>query len=148
MYEGKWTQLWLDYHRIYEGNGIWTTALMGFDVAQVLISNALKEFKKGMNALTGEAVLDVEESAPAGATDVLKLSVSRNDKVPKEGYSIQGSTEGILLEASDENGVLYGVFAILRQIACGKRATDKVNWWVPSLRWHLKSVDYLKAGQT
>ena len=125
MGKQEWTQLWLDYHRAYEGDGLWKTVLEGFSKDSVVVSNALCEFKRAIAALTGEEVVD------SGSADKT-LKISENKTVPAEGYHIQGSSDGILLEASDDRGVLYGVFAILRQIACGKRAFEVGETAFPS----------------
>ncbi|RKM59943.1 alpha-glucuronidase [Butyrivibrio sp. CB08] len=114
----KWTQLWLDYHKMYEGQKSWIIAVTGFDKENKVLRNALSEFEKGILAMTLETVTE-EVSA-----DALTFTISQNRTLPIEGYRIDGSHDGILLEAFDEKGVLYGVFAILRQIACGKRATE------------------------
>ena len=37
----KWTQLWLEYHKAYEGDGAWTIALEGFSDSQVVVANAI-----------------------------------------------------------------------------------------------------------
>ena len=125
----KWTELWLDYRRAYDGDGIWKVTFDGFSDNQVVIANAIYEFRKGIEALTGEPVL---ESGKNSDSKDLTLSLVKKDRIPSEGYRIAGSAEGITVEASDERGVLYGVFAILRQIACGKRAGDVAEEAAPS----------------
>ncbi|MBP3813419.1 MAG: alpha-glucuronidase, partial [Butyrivibrio sp.] len=127
MQSEKWTQLWLDYHKMYDGKDSWIIAVTGFDKESTIIANALKEFAKGLEALTGETVLGTSE-----VMNALTFTVSQNVTLPKESYRIEGSHDGILLEASDENGVIYGVFAILRQVACGKKATEVAETKAPS----------------
>ena len=127
MQSEKWTQLWLDYHKMYDGKDSWIIAVTGFDKESTIIANALKEFTKGLEALTGETVLGTSE-----VMNALTFTVSQNVTLPKESYRIEGSHDGILLEASDENGVIYGVFAILRQVACGKKATEVAETKAPS----------------
>ncbi len=121
MKVNEWTQLWLDHHRMYEGSGVWALELAGFDKDRAVIKSAIREFKRGMEALTGEKTLET-----ASGSDTHKLIISQNSALSKESYHFEGSADGITLEALDENGVLYGVFAILRQIACGKKA-DQVS---------------------
>ncbi|MCR5671946.1 MAG: alpha-glucuronidase [Butyrivibrio sp.] len=116
----NWTQLWLDYHRVYEGSGHWTATLQGFDKNLPVVANALKEFKRGIEALTGAKYEEKPHKASENV-DNQTLMVARSETIAKEAYRIEGSKSGISLEASDENGVLYGVFAILRQIACRKK---------------------------
>ena len=127
MQSEKWTQLWLDYHKMYDGKDSWITAVTGFDKESIIIKNALKEFARGMDALTGETVLFTSESANA-----LTFTISQNTTMARESYRIEGSHDGILLEAADERGVIYGVFAILRQIACGRKATEVAEIKAPS----------------
>ena len=114
----NWTQLWLNYHRVYEGDGTWNIALQGFDGSNAVVSNAIAEFKKAVELLTGEQVSDTADSSN------LTLSITKDAEIPAEGYSIEGNADGILLKASYANGLLYGIFAILRRIACGKRADE------------------------
>ena len=126
----KWTQLWLDYHRVYEGNGAWETRLSGFSEKDKAVANALCEFQRGIRALTGETAISSSGADNEKGAHLLKIVMA--DSIPSQGYSIKGSSEGILLEASDESGVLYGVFAILRGIACGKRADELADSSSPS----------------
>lgn len=123
-----WTQLWLNYHRIYEGDGAWNITLEGFSDSDAAISNAICEFRKAIELLTGEQVSDQAESGKKALT----LKIAKVASISAEGYNIKGSTNGIDLSASDANGVLYGVFAILRLIACGKRADEVAETASPS----------------
>ena len=86
----KWTQLWLDYHKVYEGDGVWATKLEGFSDSQVVVANALYEFRRGIEALTGELVPDSgKDKADDGKT--LTLTIQNNKAIPSEGYHIEGS---------------------------------------------------------
>ena len=128
----NWTQLWLDYHRVYEGEGSWKIELESFSENDAVISNALSEFKRGISALTGEEVaLNIDGKtedikADADSFKMRILTIASNSSIPSQGYMVNGGSDGIKLEASDNLGALYGVFAILRSIACGKRA-DELN---------------------
>ncbi len=127
----KWTQLWLEYHKAYDGDGAWSVAFEGFSDNQVVIANAIYEFRRGIEALTGEMVLESGRD-DAGKCKVRTLTICNNQSVPAEGYHIEGSEKGILVEASEERGVLYGVFAILRQIACGRKSFEVKESAAPS----------------
>ncbi len=130
MEESKWTKMWLDYHRIYDGGRVWKMVLGGFMEDQAVIASAIFEFKRAIEALTGEQVIDVKKDGTAG--NLRTMCIKKQDSVPVEGYRIAGNEEGIVLEASDERGVLYGIFAIIRQIACGKRAEEVAEVASPS----------------
>ena len=123
-----WTQLWLNYHKVYEGDGAWNISLEGFSDSDAVISNAICEFKKAIELLTGEQVSDQAEAGKKALT----LKIAKVASISAEGYNIKGNANGIDLGASDANGVLYGVFAILRQIACGKRADEVAETAAPS----------------
>ena len=127
----KWTQLWLEYHKAYDGDGVWSISLDGFSDSQVVVANALYEFRRGIEALTGERVLESGKDEAEGNT-VLTLTISNKESVPAEGYHIEGNEDGILVEASDERGVLYGIFAILRKIACGQKPIEVKETASPS----------------
>ena len=123
-----WTQLWLNYHRAYEGEGTWNIALEGFESSDAVVSNAICEFKKAVVLLTGEQVTNTAGSSSRSLT----LKITNDAEIPAEGYAIEGGSDGIALKASDANGVLYGVFAILRQISCGRRADEVKETASPS----------------
>ena len=96
-----WTQLWLNYHRVYEGDGVWNISLEGFSDSDAVISNAICEFKKAIELLTGEQVSDSSEAGKKALT----LKIAKVASISAEGYNIKGSTNGIDLSASDANGV-------------------------------------------
>ena len=122
MEEAKWTRMWLDYHRIYDGDMDFKVSLDGFAEDTAVIASALFEFRKAIGELTGVKVIDVRKDRVIG--NLKTLSIKKTDSVPPEGYRVAGSDDGITVEASDERGVLYGIFSIIRQIACGKRAEE------------------------
>lgn len=109
----NWTQLWLTYEpKEDRGNSklIKSVAIEDFDRENKVIVSALLELKSGCRGMLGTEPVFTEE----GAT----LTIRRNTQIKAEGYRIRGFKEdGMLLEAADENGVLYGVFHLLRTIA-------------------------------
>ena len=79
-----WTQLWLNYHRAYEGEGTWNIALEGFESSDAVVSNAICEFKKAVVLLTGEQVTDTADSSSRSLT----LKITNDAEIPAEGYAI------------------------------------------------------------
>ena len=109
----KWTQLWLAYEPKEDmGNGAFvkTVAVEGFDIKEAVMISALKELKRGVLGMLG---ICPEASIGKEAALVLR----RNRQIKAEGYYLYGNKERLVLEAADENGVLYGIFHILRMIA-------------------------------
>ncbi len=147
MQEMNWTQLWLDYRSRKDcGNGVYFTraALAGFSTEDRVAAHALEELEKGAAGMLG-AVVSVTTDI-GSASLILKRcggegsqkSVSREGKgsqesgrcgdgdavsekrIRPEGFALQ-EREGVLtISAVDENGLLYGVFALLRQVAMEK----------------------------
>ena len=117
MQKTDWTQLWLKYERKRDcGNGAYVAkaALKGFSAENRVIAHALEELNNGIHGMLGITVRMVSD--PGEASLVLGNSTDRK----KEGFSLR-EQEGVLtLSAADENGLLYGVFHLLRLIAMEK----------------------------
>lgn len=114
----QWTQGWLSYstkkacenHKYVE-----KISFQGFDKENIVLQNAIKELELGITGmLSVKTEISFEKQLSAG------LLIIKNDEIAVEGYIIE-EKEGILtLQASDENGMLYGVFELLRQISMEK----------------------------
>ncbi|RKM55167.1 alpha-glucuronidase [Butyrivibrio sp. X503] len=100
MEKKKWSELWLSYDKVTELGGSQTLTIEGFDAENRIIKSAAKELERGFNGFA-------------------KISFVRESSVAKEGYEIAGADSKITVKASDENGILYGVFALLRNLAMG-----------------------------
>lgn len=114
----QWTQGWLLYaHKKACGNHkfVEKVSFQGFDEENVILQNAIKELETGIfGMLSLKPSISFEESLTDG------LQIVKSADTPAEGYKIE-EKEGLLsLFAGDENGMLYGVFAILRQISMEK----------------------------
>lgn len=120
--EQKWTQLWLKYEKKQDkGNAafIQQVGVRGFDTNSLVIANALKELQAGVCGMLGISPKLSEEEAPKAG-----MMIVRDSEIGSEGYRIFVSDKVLTLEASDEKGVLYGVFHILREIAMEKPLLD------------------------
>lgn len=83
-----------------------------------IADTAKQECIAGMQRLFGE---DVWQDNAANT-----VSLTINPELPSEGYRINGDSAQILVEGADYNGVLYGVFALLRLVAQG-RCLDQIS---------------------
>lgn len=120
--EQKWTQLWLKYEKKQDkGNGafIQQVVVRGFDTSSLVIANALKELQAGVGGMLGISPKLSEEEAPKTG-----MMIVRDSEIGSEGYRISVSEDVLTMEASDEKGVLYGVFHLLRVIAMEKPLLD------------------------
>lgn len=112
--KNEWTQAWLAYEKREEkGNGAYfaSVAVNDFDAENVIVQSALKELKKGIKGM-----LDAEPMMADKATFVMKKDIALN----AEGYTLTEADGVLTLAAGGENGLLYGVFEVLRRIAMEK----------------------------
>jgi len=114
----QWTQGWLLYaskkacenHKFVE-----KVSFQGFDKESVILLNTIKELETGITGmLSVKPEITFEEQLTAG------LQIIKSDNVVAEGYDIEENDGLLSLRASDEKGMLYGVFAILRRISMEK----------------------------
>lgn len=114
-----WTQLWLNYDERKEcGNRSYISkiTICGFDREHPIVNNAIKELKAGVSKM-----LHIEPTEVALDQFIKGIKIFRNSKNTAKESFILKEIEGILnLEATDENGLLYGVFCILRYLAMEK----------------------------
>lgn len=116
-----WSQLWLEYKQQKDtGNGAFvkSVSISGFDREHVIIVNAMKELKKGTLEMLGIELAEIKGENEQG------MCIQRNDNIQPEGYRIAGKGQQLLIEASDEKGVLYGIFHVLRFIATQKALAE------------------------
>lgn len=126
MGEKAWTQLWLNAKRREDcGNGALfeSVALCGFEEENRVVKSALRELWAGVEGMLGRTPVRAEEKP--------RVLLSRNAALGREGYRIFGREDGVTLEAADENGLLYGVFTLLRQIAMELPLTEAERTEVP-----------------
>jgi alpha-glucuronidase len=86
-----------------------------------LIRTANEELIRGVRGMTGKT-LRLESGMPRENAIVLRISDAPG--LPGDGYSLKtvhsGNLEYTMVTASNDRGVLYGAFALLRKIALGE----------------------------
>ncbi|MGN0167017.1 MAG: alpha-glucuronidase [Acetatifactor sp.] len=125
MKEKTWTQLWLNYSRKKDcGNGrfLESVRLNGFDEEREIVKNSLAELRAGGKAMLGVAPGQgtVQGQTADERRSESGLLIKRNPALKKEGWRLNQKGDGLTLEAADENGLLYGIFGLLRLIAMEK----------------------------
>ena len=105
----NWSQMWLGYHPISKDNKNWKVICNDFSKEDRVVKSAIGEFATGIK---GYFEADITENDG----DVYVLEIAKDANIAEEGYLVKGEKSGITLKASDENGVIYGVFAILRKL--------------------------------
>ena len=119
MSKTPWTQLWLDYKKVNsKGNEgyVSSVSLEGFEAEHPIIKNALAELVLGVKEMLGQEI-----SVKTGSTEqglVIKKETTSPDL--EGAYRLVEKSGKLTLLAGEENGVLYGVFHVLRLIATEK----------------------------
>ena len=114
----KWTQGWLAYTpKADMGNGrlVQKTAIADFDKSNEVIANAVGELVYGIKKMLDTRTEITDEEKPESG-----ILIRRQQEIPEGGWQIKEEHNILYLLASEETGVLYGVFNILRQIAMEK----------------------------
>ncbi len=125
--EKRWTQLWLQYKPRRDcGNAAYfgRVVIRGFDRDNAVVKNALAELQKGIGGMLGAQWTEEERTAalakgsetPVQMQGIL-LQRSQAGEIREEGYRIEEANGLLTLSAVDENGLLYGIFHILRVVA-------------------------------
>ncbi len=114
----KWTQLWLEYKKMADLGKHISIEVDGFDENSKIITSALAELKCGLKGIICSEV--VENSASSD----FAFTIKKDSEQAEEGFKITSGEKELSLLASDENGVLYGAFEILRELSCGKNLED------------------------
>lgn len=124
----KWTQLWLKYEPKKDcGNSVYfrNVVLQGFDRENAVVNNALAELQRGIQGMLGVQVLpdaqgqealEKKGRAPQHGQGLL-LQRNLSGEIKAEGYRIEEADGLLTLSATDEKGLLYGIFHILRVVA-------------------------------
>ena len=87
-----------------------------------IMENAARELQAAIAQMTGKKpVLCLDLNQDEGA-EVISLSLRPG--FHPEGYKISGTGETVAVEASDENGILYGCFELIRQLSLGTQTQE------------------------
>ena len=121
----NWSQMWLGYHHVSNDNKNWKVICNDFSKEDRVVKSAIGEFATGI-----KGYFDADITEDDG--DIFVLEISKDENIASEGYSVKGAKSGITLKASDENGVIYGVFAILRKLGARVSVEDICEDAAPS----------------
>jgi alpha-glucuronidase len=114
-----WTKCWLEYPSIREEQG--TKLTVASDFGGAIMFRAFQELTTAMESLYGRSV---QLGIGAGAD----LHLVRDDSLHEEGYRIQASKGQVTIASGGESGILYGVFALLRQLQMEQCVWEELDW--------------------
>lgn len=138
-------QAWLDYTRKVSCEGAekirYIFVKMSDKEQDELIKNSIKELQDAFAGLTGrELVLCPDASTVSadrtGADADKAVSLVLREGMQAEAYHLSEKEGGMIIEASDSKGILYGVFDLIRQMQIGNpfTGTDRMKAPVMPLR--------------
>ncbi|MDR0963239.1 MAG: hypothetical protein LBM60_01310, partial [Clostridium sp.] len=141
----NWSQLWLQYRPIEDKQAVpflQTVSINDFDANTPILQNALQELERGLKGMLGvnptlcntnDATLRIQRLVPAKScgreqcheSDLQSVGTANSSCCVVSGsYHIKESQGRLTLSASDESGVLYGIFEILRRVALVQSFTN------------------------
>ena len=110
MKTGMWTQLWLDYRKVNKNyDSLKNVVITGFSKENPVIQNAVKELERGFRGLLGECLPEIIFQEDAKRLKGGEFSAGNFCLKEQDGI--------VTLSATDENGILYAAFHLLRLIA-------------------------------
>lgn len=87
-----------------------------------IMENAARELQAAIAQMTGKKPVLCSDLNQNEGAEVISLSLRPG--FPPEGYKISGNGETVAVEASDENGILYGCFELIRQLSLGTQTQE------------------------
>lgn len=110
-------QMWLNVQKNMSGAQCFKRIV--YPEGSRIIENAARELQAAIAEMTGKKpVLCLDLNQDEGE-EVISLSLRPG--FHPEGYKISGNGETVAVEASDENGLLYGSFELIRQLSLGTK---------------------------
>ncbi|MBR7090683.1 MAG: alpha-glucuronidase [Lachnospiraceae bacterium] len=113
----NYADLWLGYRKIEDPGD--TSLLKKFCISGVaesdkVVVNAVSELRTGLKAMLG-----IEPDIVFGSAGAPVSINSGKDMQDAEEYTVSIRDEGLAIDSKSGAGILYGVFDILRNVACG-----------------------------
>lgn len=116
----KFEQAWLSYQKKEvpaEWNGIHVIAA---GLKGRVIEHAMAELRMAFEGITGRSLeLKPDFSTKTGDEMAGSILLQKKDGLKEEGYHLYEKGGGLVIEASDERGFLYGAFELIKQLQLG-----------------------------
>ncbi|WP_026492511.1 alpha-glucuronidase family glycosyl hydrolase [Butyrivibrio sp. XPD2002] len=122
MNKTTWSQLWLDYgkkkgHVSCDKESI-AVVLDGFSAENRVIKSLKSELEKAFDGLFDKKITFADDAKSTDENAYI-ITIAKNDSMAAESYKIEADSKTIKVESSDENGALYGVFHVIRELMRG-----------------------------
>ncbi len=107
-------QAWLNYTKKEGYANIEQIRCIYADEESAVMKNAVKELRDALAAFTGrDPQVNALSERKEGAGQIESICLVKKEGCRAEGYRLYEEKGGIVVEASDERGILYGVFALI-----------------------------------
>lgn len=113
-------QMWLNVQS--EKSGAQCFKRIVYPEGSRIMENAARELQAAIAEMTGKKPVLCSDLNQDEGAEVISLSLRPG--FPPEGYRISGNGETMTVEASDENGILYGCFELIRQLSLGTQTQE------------------------
>ncbi|SNR67129.1 alpha-glucuronidase family glycosyl hydrolase [Hymenobacter mucosus] len=116
-------RLWLKYDELPEASlrKAWQAQARGITLASAstpTLQTAARELQLGLQGLLGRPV---PVGTASGSKGLIRLRVAPDPSLGKEGYRITSQASGLEITGPTDAAVLYGCFALLRQVQTGQQ---------------------------
>lgn len=121
-----YTNCWLEYKQISNKNESGIVVLC--EIEGIIINNGIKELITGFSALYGREIHTVNnKELYSEAKASIHMNLDTSLSLTQEGYRLECASGKSIITATSEVGLLYGVYALLRNLNIQK-VTDYDNW--------------------
>jgi alpha-glucuronidase len=111
----EYSNCWLQYRRISNANK--SEIVVIHKIEGTIIHNAITELTVAFQALYGRGItLTRTEDQDIACFSVIYLKLDTKQMIGKEGYRVECNNGTCMIMAPSEVGLLYGVFALLRNL--------------------------------
>lgn len=122
----KYTNGWLEYSRLSDKSGL--EAVLCYDNEGIIIHSAVEELKCGFAGIYGLSLRVVTEKELFDqAQSGIYFKLDSSLPYEKEEYCITCNNGKCIIEASSEEGILYGAFSLLRNLQV-EQVLDFIQW--------------------
>ncbi|MBD2722395.1 alpha-glucuronidase family glycosyl hydrolase [Hymenobacter armeniacus] len=137
-------RLWLKYDRVADASRLAQYRAAAQFVAasggDAVLTTAAAELQRGLQGLLGQAVPRLAAPASTKRGILLAIDPSANvsgSSASRDGYQISAQGKNLVVKGRSGAGVLYGVFALLRQLQTGQSVANLSLTSSPRIQYRL-----------
>lgn len=122
----EFTNCWLQYQKLKAINN--TVVALYSNTNGKIVKRAIEELSQAFDSIYGRKIKVLEREAECSSADTsILLKIDSSLPFERDGYQIESKKGTCLITAVTETGLLYGVFALLRNLQMQK--IEDINSW-------------------